>query len=191
MAEPTLDVLFDSPVRARVLKLFLYNQETSFETKTIAKILNINQATINKHLNGLREINFVNRKIIKGKNIFKINPHFYFYGELKELVTKANPASKEKLVDRILSLGKVKLAIISGVFMNFEGARADLMLVGDDINQIKFDKFLKYLEAEVGKEINCAVMNAKEFYYRYNMYDRFVRDILDFKHEKLINKLKI
>ena len=175
----------------RVLKLFLYNPETSFEPKTISKILNIGSAIANKHLRGLKEVKLIDQKTIKSKKVFKTNPDFYFYNELKELVLKANPASKEKLIKRILSLGKIRLAIISGIFMNFDGARADLMIVGDDVKPAKFNKFLKDLEAEVGKEINCALMTVKEFYYRYNMYDRFVRDILDFKHEKLINKLKI
>ena len=189
--EPTIDVIFDSPVRVRVLKLFLYNPETSFEPKTISKMLNIGSIIANKHLKGLKEIKFVDQKTIKGRHVFKTNPNFYFYDELKELVFKANPASKEKLIKRISSLGKIKLAIISGIFLNFDNARADLMIVGDDIKPVKFNKFLKDLEAEVGKEINCALMTVKEFHYRYNMYDRFVRDILDFKHEKLINKLKI
>jgi len=65
------------------------------------------------------------------------------------------------------------------------------LIVGDKIKSSKFDRFLKELEAEVGREINCAIMTTKEFYYRHDMYDRFIRDLLDFKHEKLINKLKI
>ncbi|MBI2446671.1 MAG: hypothetical protein HYV51_02495 [Parcubacteria group bacterium] len=188
---PTIDVLFDSPVRVRVLKLFLYNPETSFESQTISKILNIGSAIANKHLRGLKEVKLIDQKMIKSKKVFKTNPDFYFYNELKELILKANPASKEKLIKRISSLGKIRIAIISGIFVNFDGARADLMIVGDDVKPAKFNKFLKDLEAEVGKEINCALMTVKEFNYRYNMYDRFVRDLLDFKHEKLINKLKI
>jgi len=188
---PTIDVLFDSPVRVRILKLFLYNSETGFEPKTISKMLNIGSIIANKHLKGLKEIKFICQKTIKSRRVFKTNPDFYFYNELKELVLKANPVSKEKLIKRISLLGKIKLAVISGIFLNFDNARADLMVVGDDIKPAKFNKFLKDLEAEVGKEINCALMTVKEFYYRYNMYDRFVRDILDFKHEKLINKLKI
>ena len=88
-------------------------------------------------------------------------------------------------------MGGIKLAVLSGIFLNLDNSHADLLLVGDKIKQSKFDRFLKDLEAEVGREINCALMTVKEFNYRYNMYDRFVRDILDFKHEKLINKLKI
>lgn len=189
--EPTLDALFDSPVRVRLLKLFLFNPERNFDAKTAAGILNIATGLITKHLKKLSQTRFIVSKKIDGKQIFKTNKNFIFYEELRELIAKASPASKEKMLKCLKSLGKIKLAVLAGIFLNLDNSHADLLIVGDKIKSSKFDRFLKELEAEVGKEINCALMTSKEFYYRYNMYDRFVRDILDFKHEKLINKLKI
>ncbi|MFH1990672.1 MAG: hypothetical protein ABIJ19_02340 [Patescibacteria group bacterium] len=191
LSEPTLDRLFDSPARTRLLKLFLYNPEGNFEPKIISKKLNLKSYQTNKHLKDLIDIKFLIRKNIKDKKTFRVNQSFEFYGELKELVAKASPASKEKMLNRIKSLGKIKLALLAGVFINSDTSRADLLIVGDNINLAKFNGFIKNLEAEVGKEINHALMTTKEFYYRHDMYDRFIRDFLDFKHEKLINKLKI
>jgi len=34
-------------------------------------------------------------------------------------------------------------------------------------------------------------MSSKEFHYRYQMFDRFVHDILEKPNEKLVNKLRI
>jgi len=189
--EPTLDILFDSPVRGRLLKMFLYDPERSFELKTISKRLNIRPALVKKHLQNLVEIKFISRKAAKEENIFRVNKDFGFYKELKALAAKISPASEEKMLKRVAGLGKVKLAVISGIFINFDNARADLLVVGENIKPAKFNKFLKDLEAETGKEINYALMTTKEFQYRYGMYDRFVRDMLDFKHKKLINKLRI
>ncbi len=191
LSEPTLDILFDSPVRTRLLKLFLYNPEENFESKIISKKLNLKSYQTNKHLNDLVALEFLIRKNIKDKKTFRINQGFEFYDELKELVAKASPASKEKMLSRLKSLGKVKLALLAGVFINSDTSRADILIVGDNIKPAKFNGFIKNLEAEVGKEINHALMTTKEFYYRHDMYDRFIRDLLDFKHEKLINKLKI
>jgi len=190
-SEPTLDVLFDSPIRVRLLKLFLFNPDRNFDGKTITKILNATPVLIKKHLKKLSESRFIISKKISGKQIFKTDKNFGLYEELRELVTKASPASKEKILEHLRGLGGIKLAVLSGIFLNLDNSHADLLLVGDKIKQSKFDRLLKDLEAEVGREINCALMTVKEFNYRYNMYDRFVRDILDFKHEKLINKLKI
>ena len=189
--EPTLDILFDSPIRTRLLKLFLYNPEENFEPKNISKKLNLKSYQTNKHLNDLVTLEFLIRKNIKDKKTFRVNQSFEFYDELKELVAKSSPASKEKMLSRLKGLGKVKLALLAGIFINSDTSRADILIVGDNIKPAKFNSFIKNLEAEVGKEINHALMTTKEFYYRHDMCDRFIRDLLDFKHEKLINKLKI
>lgn len=191
LSEPTLDAIFDSQIRARILKLFLYSPDKNFDLETIKKTLNVGSALINKQFKSLQAVKFIVAKRIGRKKFFKVNKNFDFYNELKELIAKASPASKEKMLKRLGKVGKIKLALISGIFINSDTSRADLLVVGDQINQSKFNKFLKDLEAEVGKEINYAIMTTKEFQYRHDMYDRFVRDILDFKHEKLINKLRI
>lgn len=191
LSEPTLDAIFDSRIRARILKLFLYSPDKNFDLETIKKTLNINSASINKQFKSLVAVKFINQKNIGGKKFFKVNKYFDFYNELKELIAKASPASKEKMLKKLKGLGKIKLVLISGIFINSDTSRADLLVVGDGVKHSKFNNFLKNLEAEVGKEINYALMTTKEFQYRYNMYDRFIRDLLEFKHEKLINKLKI
>lgn len=191
LSEPTLDAIFDSQIRARILKLFLYRPDKNFDLETIKKTLNVGSALINKQCKSLQAVKFIFAKHVGRKKFFKVNKNFDFFNELKELIAKASPASKEKMIKRLEKAGKIKLALISGVFINSDISRADLLVVGDKIKLSKFNKFLKDLEAEVGKEINYALMTTKEFQYRFDMYDRFVRDMLDFKHEKLINKLRI
>ena len=55
----------------------------------------------------------------------------------------------------------------------------------------KLQTFIRSLEAEAGTDINCVVMTTEEFNYRYDMYDRFIRDLLNDKCEFLINKLDL
>jgi len=50
---------------------------------------------------------------------------------------------------------------------------------------------LRSIESSVGKELHYVLMNTHEFKYRREMFDRFVLDVLEFPHRKLINKLKI
>ncbi len=44
---------------------------------------------------------------------------------------------------------------------------------------------------QIGKELNYSVLPTKEFLYRLRMRDKFIRDILDYPHEKILNKLDI
>jgi hypothetical protein len=47
----------------------------------------------------------------------------------------------------------------------------------------KVEEGVRKLEAEIGAEIVYATFTTKDFNYRLNMYDKLVRDILDFPHE--------
>lgn len=133
-------------------------------------------------------------KINGNKVKYVLNSNFEFFEELKGLIMKSSPAEKNKMVKKIYGLGRIKLAVISGVFLNsekenFDNSIADLFIVGDDIHKEKLRKFLRALEAEVGREVKLSIMDKEEFDYRYGMFDRFVRVLLEGPHEKIINKL--
>ncbi|NCO25158.1 hypothetical protein GW901_01340, partial [Candidatus Parcubacteria bacterium] len=48
-SEPTLDALFDSPIKVKLLKLFVYNPDGDFESKAVSKKLNLKSAQVNKN----------------------------------------------------------------------------------------------------------------------------------------------
>jgi len=134
--------------------------------------------------------------IIKTDKIdYSLNPEFELLGELRNLILKSLPAEKNKIIKQILGIGRVKLAVVSGVFISENGGSdlydtvADLFIVGDDINKNKMKVFLASLEADVGKELKFTLMDTDEFQYRYGMFDRFIRVLLEGPHEKIINKL--
>ena len=125
---------------------------------------------------------------------YTLDQDFEFIQELRDLILKSSPAEKEEITTRLLKLGRIKLAVIAGVFLNKENqenSATDLFIVSDELDHKKFNSFLRYLEAETGGEIRFAVMEKDEFTYRLSMFDRFVRVLLEGPHEKLINRLGI
>ena len=191
MSEQILEQLFDSPLKVKLLKLFLRNPNQGFTFKEAAKKIKGDSRSSRRQIEKLKSINFLTSKYRAKKRIYSINPRFVFYNELRTLVLKSSPASKEKIMRRLKGLGRIKLAIISGVFINAENPRVDLLVVGDNLKKKRLDNFLKDLEAEVGKEIDYVILTTENFKYRYDMFDRFIRDVLEKPHEKLINKLRI
>lgn len=151
----------------------------------------------NKHFSGKKitaSRSFVN-KTDKGFR-YALDPSFEFFSELKSLILKASPAEKDLLIKKISMLGRIKLAVISGIFLNTDtalsgSAAADLFIVGDDISRDKLRTFLRSLEAEIGREIKFGLMDKDEFDYRFGMFDRFIRVLLEGPHEKIINKIGI
>ena len=97
--------------------------------------------------------------------------------------------NKTEVVDRIKKAGQIKLIVLSGVFLREQEGRVDLLIVGDKMKKSSLDSALKTLESEVGKELSYAIMDTSEFNYRLSMYDKFIRDILDYPHEKLIDRI--
>lgn len=134
------------------------------------------------------------RKTPAQKPTFILNTDFEFFYELRDLILKSSPAEKDRMIERLNKLGRIKLAIISGIFINKEGLDpliTDILIVGDDIDRRKLHAFLRATEAEVGREIKFTVMDKEEFQYRLAMFDRFIRVLLESPHEKLINRLGV
>lgn len=198
MSERILEQLFDSPIKVKLLKLFLRNPDKHYLMSDIVRKTQERKAVIVKQVKGLESIGLLHAKRVSankkkgviGGMYFGVNNNFDFYSELQSLVLKSSPTSKEKMLKRLMKVGRIKMALIGGVFLNTGNSRVDLFLVGDDISHKRLMNFLAEMEAEVGKEIEYAAMETKEFDYRFHMFDRFVRDILEKPHEKLLNKLK-
>ena len=188
-----LDILFGSKVRVKVLKFLFRNYPNDFATPELTKRIQESGPATKKEVALLANIKLI-KKSSTGR--YALNPNFEFFGELKELIMKSSPAEKDRLVRRIYKLGRIKLALLSGIFLTNgntatgnDNSVADLFIVGDEISKEKLRVFLKALEAEVGREIRLSIMDKEEFEYRYGMFDRFVRVMLEGPHEKIINKL--
>lgn len=128
------------------------------------------------------------------RKTYVLNLDFGSLNELRDLILKSLPAEKDDMVRRLNNVGKIKLAVISGIFLNKENLDPlviDLLIVGDYIDNRKLRLFLKSIQAEVGKEIKYSVLDKDEFQYRLAMFDRFIRVLLEGPHEKLINKLGV
>lgn len=198
-----LEKFFDSVPRARILRLFMQNPYDLFSLEAVAKRTQIKKSPCRKEIDKLEKLKIVLCKVTtlkqqKGKKVkikkteaFGANPAFEFFTEVRELVSHSSVASKNKLLKQIRGLGGIKLAIISGVFLNQENARVDLLLVGDNVAKGKLNRFLAHLESELGRSVQYTLMETDEFKYRLGMYDRFLRDILEYPHKKLINRLGI
>jgi hypothetical protein len=202
--EKILAQLFESAPKVKLLKLFFRNSESTFSIEEIQKHARLQKRQIMRELKTLLKLKMVEKKtrlhVIENEKtlktphkiaVFGVNPLFELYNELKLLLMKLPTESDKKLTEDIKRLGKVKLAIVSGFFLNNPLARVDLLIVGDGLNRAKLSNFLSRLEHTTGRTIGYSIMNSEEFQYRMNMFDRFLRDILEFPHQKLINRMNI
>jgi len=181
--------LFDSRVKARLIKFFMLNDKREYSQHEVVEKNKMSSLQITKELNRFEKMKLIFVRTKKGKRFFQTNTGFIFYPELKNLVVKSNTMPECRSLSQIKNLGKVKLALISGVFLNYPKGRADLLLVGDEMSRAKLKHLLENLEAEVGKEINYSFMSSDEFKYRTDMLDKFIMEFLESPHEEIICKV--
>ena len=220
MSENILEKLFDSSAKVRLLKLFLRNETTQFPLEDIKRRTQLEGHGLSKELTTLQEIGFVQtatqRRVLppvivkvkskkKGKKpqkvslrrsvkekVYSVNPSFIFYQELRNLVLSSSPASKNSVATRLKRVGRIKMIALSGIFIkpDRENLRTDLLIVGDDVSEKKLANVIRNLEAEAGADLQYSLLTSDEYYYRIKMFDRFLLDVLERPHEKIVNKLK-
>ncbi len=198
MSKSILDNLFGSRVRVKLLKLLYRQHPEQLMMSDLVVRVQEPSFIVRRELDLLQQLKMIRkaRGAKTGADKYGLNEEFDFFPELQDLVLKPSPAETDRLAKRINSLGRVKLAIVAGIFVSqpddttYE-APADLFIVGDDIERGKLTKFLKSLEAEMGTEIRFGIMDADEFKYRYEMFDRFLRVLLEGPHRKIINKMEM
>lgn len=202
----TLGILFGSQARVKILRLFLLNPTEVYDTSLVsdkskvAIIIARREISILKKAGVLIEKSFIRETPSKQKrkpSIKKrvqgmtLKPGFLLLTPLKNLVISETPLNRDEITKRLRGVGKIKLLAISGIFLGEPQARVDVLIVGDGLKRRAIESVLRTIESEIGHEISYGAFETAEFLYRVSVYDKFVRDVLDFRHDKVIDKLGV
>jgi hypothetical protein len=191
--------------RVKLMRLFLHNQELTLTPKEIIEKTKSKSDVIRKEINTLLAIGFLEKKktksystvgsgkkakqVVKESFSFKLNETFAHNQALRDLLFDFESVDKKDLASRFKAVGRIKLFLVSGIFVGDKDSRVDVLIVGEALKREKGDKVFENLAAEFGRDVAYAIMDLEEFEYRFKMYDKFIRDILDMPHEKVIDKI--
>ena len=183
-----LGKILGSSARVKIMRLFLLNSTKSFKKNDIIKRSRVNSSLVNKELKTLFSINFIKKK---AGDEWIFDPSFKYASEVEDLLINSDSLDKHTIADIFKKVGKVKLLIVAGIFIKSKDSRVDLLIVGDKMSRGKIEEGIRKLEAEIGAELVYAIFDTKEFNYRLNMYDKLVRDIVDFPHETILESKEL
>ena len=187
----TLGKLFGGANKVKIMRLFLLNPEVTFTSNEVAERSRVGSSSIGRELNGLGAIEFLNKRSKDKTKAWQLNPDFPFINQLKGILKNDLVARKRELMRQFSGCGRISLLIISGIFIGDNDSRTDLLIVGDNLKKRALERVVKGLEAEIGKELSYAVLDTTDFKYRLDACDKFVRDVLDYPHERLVDKLNL
>lgn len=201
-----LSRLLGSAERVKMMRFFLHHKDAAVSLSELSEKTKSKSLLVKKELTLLLSIGFIEKKrtrtvvtvgtakkaVSKVKEVsgYTLDTTFPHVTALEELLFDFQSIDKKDLIARFKALGRIKLFLLTGVFLGDEKARVDMFIVGEGIKKPKVEKLFEALSAELGRDIVYSLMDVEEYDYRYKMYDKFVRDIVEGRREVLIDKLR-
>jgi hypothetical protein len=181
--------LFGSAARLKLLRLFVFNQESSFTIGAICEHTSLSKEAVREEIAGLAALTLLRKKGAGKKLRFQVNPSFEFLTPLTTFIRETTSLRPKEVMANLRRAGALQLVALSGHFTGTPESQIDLLVVGDNLDERALARVVKALEAEFGREVRYASFPTEDFRYRLGVYDRLLRDVFDYPHRFLINKI--
>lgn len=198
----TIDGLFGSKTRVKLLHLFLNNPGKSFYVREITRLIDEQINSVRRELSNLLGVGVITSNTSDNKLYYEINQRYDFYvpfraifaGEAiepKSVAAKVSAAKKNVVGELswygdIRALGGVRVAIAAGALVKGSASKIDLLLVGT-MGPAKVEATVASIETQEGRSIAYTTMSYDEFYYRLSVRDRFVSELLTNRHSIVVD----
>lgn len=193
--------LLGNALRVKLVRLFVHSSD-GYTQQEVQTRIGGSTRSVNREALVLKKMRLIVRGTSereKGKSgkmtkvaVWKYNVNHEHAATLSAFVRDTTPAARHSVLDKLRGAGRLRLVIATGALTAHDQqmGRADLLIVGDSLNERKLSRALKNIESESGREITYAQFSVPEFKYRFDVYDRLVRDVIDYPHTILLDTLK-
>lgn len=186
-----LSRIFGSSARLKLLRLFIFNDDSAFTPTAVAFRARTSKDATRKELAVLLSAGFVKKRTGKGTAGYVANKKYPHYEALAEFVRATTDISDGDAITALKKAGSLRLVALSGLFTGAIESKIDLLVVGDKLEERSLATAVRALEAELGRELRYASFTTEEFKYRQGVYDRLLRDLFDYPHRAILDKLGV
>jgi Fe2+ or Zn2+ uptake regulation protein len=200
-----IEQLFGSKTRVKLLQLFYSNPNRAFYVREITRKVDEQINSVRRELANLLGIGIITSESTNNRLYYEVNQDYEHHRALsmvfgakpekkakkakaegEETETEADVIIEHPLAQTVRGLGRVELALLTGLFTRDEVPGIDILIVGE-VNKPKLNKFISELEKEENKELRYTVMPTANYQYRLQINDRFINNILSAKKQVIIN----
>jgi len=198
-----LGKLFGSNARVKILKIFLLNPGKKYFIRQLARDLKLQVNSVRRELENLEDFGILTSSAAAAepadvaepaggqeKKFYRANAGFVLFEEIKSLIVKAQILYSKEFEDKLRKIGKPKLLLLTGNFVNAANCPIDMLIIGQ-FNKPKLVRLIRDLEKEICREINYTLMDYREFKYRRDMTDVFLYSILEGRKIVMIDEVGI
>lgn len=195
-----LAVLFGSPARVKLLRLFAFNSERGFGIEEVMRRARLVRRTARTELSALERAGLIRKarvsdtqengrkRMVQG---YILKKDFVHLAALQTFLFSTAPIDHATLLSYVRKAGTFDLVVASGVFAGEFDRRIDILLVAKKVTPQKAEQAIRSLEAELGLELRYAFLPTDEFGYRFGMRDRLVRDVFDYTYQILLDRISV
>lgn len=183
----TLDQLFGSRTRAKILRLLLTNPEKSYFVREIGRKIHEHINSVRRELLHLQDAGIVQATGEGQKRYYRANLDHTLFPELKALVFKGEVLEERTLLEAIEDSGRVYLLVLTGFFVGQPDSATDILIVGN-VNRTKIERLMHTFKEHFDRDIHYTAMTKAEFEYRHSLTDRFLYAILSGPMISVIDK---
>ena len=204
---PSIEKLFGSKTRAKLLDLFFSDTGKSYYVREITRMIEEQINSVRRELINLESIGIVKSETYDNKVYYSANlrsPYAHAFQELFNprktagSVGPAGPMLTSAAVNANQTSGAVEVHHVSRantwaenikpvekylrglmVINQLPGQQGvDMLIIGDDRTK-KLTRWAEVVEKRQGKPMNYVIMSRDDFLYRKSVRDRFVMGLLD------------
>ena len=189
----SLAKLFGNPSRLKLLRLFLFNEDSFYSTTDAAFRTKASKDNTKKELSILLSAGILKKKQAKkderSVSGFVANKKYTHFLALQTFLRESTDVSDASIMTMLRKAGTLRVVALSGMFTGAVETKVDLIVVGDKLEEKPLANAIHSLEAELGQELRYAYFTTEEFKYRVGVYDRLVRDVFDYPHRTILDRI--
>lgn len=200
MTDP-LTILFGSQARVKLLRFFLFNPSKDFTFDEISKRARLVRRTARTEMNALERAEVIKKKQIfvqqegsdkKVKAVgYSLNRNFINLQSLQTFLFETAPINGKTVMTHLRKAGTMDFVVVAGIFVRDFDQRLDILLAMKKYSPTKVETAIRSLESELGVEIRYSAFESDDLKYRIGMYDKLTRDVFDYPHLILTDKIGI
>lgn len=200
MTDP-LAILFGNQARVKLLRFFLFNPKQEYTFDDISRRAKLVRRTARTEINALERAEVIRKKTIYVKHPTKdmktrtqgyvLNDKFPQLTSLQSFLFETAPINGTTLLKHLRKAGPLDFVASTGVFVREFDRRLDFLVAMKKLNENKVEVAVRALEAELGIEIRYATFNTDDLLYRVGMYDKLTRDVFDYPHQILVDRVGV
>ena len=196
MQKPDFLTQLIEPSRAKILRLFVLFDKESFTLSEVARRAKVTSQAANREITELIKIGIAKEERGEGKTArqrrsaarYSFNSNNRNANALSAFIHEVSPEKFHEVERALRGTGRLTAIVLSGVFIGDLNRPADVIIVGDFVNEKRLEKAMHGFESKFGREIRYALFSTPEFRYRLTIHDKLIRDTLDYPHRLLLNK---